>query len=205
MSAEAAVRTQAQRSQETITALISAARELFARDGYAATSLDGVVAAAGVTKGALYHHFSNKQSLFAAVFSAEQARLTEPVMRAYKAEADPWSGLLAGCIAFIEASQEPGAQRIVLLDAPGVLSWNELRELEAGCLQLMESGVVHAMDAGLIAVRPPSPLTHIIFGAMCESAMVIARADDQRRAMEETAAELSRMLEAMVKPIGVKG
>ena len=89
--------TQQERTEATTAALLGAARELFAQDGYAATSLDAVVARAGVTKGALYHHFEGKDDLFAAVFARENARLLDAIVTAYGREPDPWDALEAGC------------------------------------------------------------------------------------------------------------
>src|SRR4051794_8662373 len=109
--------TQQERTEATTASLVAAARELFADDGYAATSLDAVVVKAGMTKGALYHHFSGKRDLFAAVFAGEQGRLSEAVVAAAQHHADPWEAFEAGAAAFVEACQEPGVQRIFLLDA----------------------------------------------------------------------------------------
>jgi AcrR family transcriptional regulator len=189
--------TQTERTEATTTALISAARELFAEDGYAATSLDAVVAKAGVTKGALYHHFAGKRELFAAVFAAEQERISAALVAAAGRESDPWDAFEAGCRAFIEICQEPGAQRIFLLDAPTALGWETTRELESGSLQLMERGLERAIDAGRIEDRPVKPLAHLLFGAVCESAMVVARAPDQDEALEEALAELGRLLRSL--------
>jgi AcrR family transcriptional regulator len=190
--------TQQERTEATTTALLAAARELFAQDGYAATSLDAVVAKAGVTKGALYHHFSGKRDLFAAVFRAEQLRLSEAIVAAYAGEQeDPRRAFEAGCRAFIEACQEPGAQRIFLLDAPAALGWETIRELESGSLQMMERGIERATEAGAIEQRPAAPLAHLLFGAVCESAQVVARAPDQEAALDEALAELSRLLRSM--------
>src|SRR6185437_16102188 len=113
--------TQQERSEATTTALVEAARDLFAKDGYAATSLDAVVGKAGMTKGALYHHFAGKRELFAAVFAGEQQKLSGVVAAAYAGRQDPWEAFEAGCRAFVEACQEPGVQRIFLLDAPAAL------------------------------------------------------------------------------------
>jgi AcrR family transcriptional regulator len=190
-------RTQAQRSEATTAALVGAARELFAQDGYAATSLDAVVASAGVTKGALYHHFASKRELFAAVFAAEQERLSTPIIQASAEANDPWVAFEAGCRAFIEASQEPGTQRIVLLDAPAALGWETIRELESGSLALMEHGIERSIEAGRIEPRPARPLAHLLFGAVCESAMLVARASDQPAALRDAAAELGRLLGAL--------
>jgi AcrR family transcriptional regulator len=191
--------TQTERTEATTTALIAAARELFAEDGYAATSLDAVVAKAGVTKGALYHHFDGKRELFAAVFAAEQARISAALVAAAGRESDPWDAFEAGCRAFIEICQEPGAQRIFLLDAPTALGWETTRELESGSLALMERGLERAIEAGRIEARPVRPLAHLLFGAVCESAMVVARAPDQDAALEEALAELGRLLRSLAR------
>jgi AcrR family transcriptional regulator len=189
--------TQQERTEATTTALVAAARELFAEDGYAATSLDAVVAKAGVTKGALYHHFAGKRELFAAVFAAEQEHLSRAILEAYQREVDPWQGFEAGCGAFIEACQKPGVQRIALLDAPAALGWETVRELESGSMQMMEEGIRRAIEAGAIAKRPVEPLAHLLFGAICESAMTVARAHDQEAALREALAELRRVLRSL--------
>ncbi len=191
--------TQEERSEATTAALVTAARELFAADGFAATSLDAVVAKAGVTKGALYHHFAGKRELFAAVFAAEQRRLAAAIVAAYSAEEDPWRAFEAGCAAFIEACQEPGVQRIALLDAPAALGWETIRALEAGSLQMMQQGIARAIEAGAIAERPAVPLAHLLFGAICESAMVVARAEDPDAALREARAELRRVLRSLAR------
>src|SRR5688500_985170 len=95
--------TQRERTEATTTSLVSAARELFAADGYAATSLDAVVKTGGVTKGALYHHFGGKRELFAAVFAAEQEKISALVATAAAFHEDPWEAFEAGCRAFVEA------------------------------------------------------------------------------------------------------
>src|ERR1700754_5321049 len=90
VATKVARRTQAERTEATTGALIDAARELFARDGYDATSLDAVAARATVTKGAVYHHFEGKRQLFEAVFSREVERLTAPLWTAYPRKKVPW-------------------------------------------------------------------------------------------------------------------
>jgi AcrR family transcriptional regulator len=189
--------TQQERTEATTTSLLAAARELFAEDGYAATSLDAVVAKAGVTKGALYHHFGGKREMFAAVFAAEQVRLSGAIVAAYQRRKDPWEAFEAGCAAFIEACQEPGVQRIALLDAPPALGWETIRRLESGSLRMMERGIERAIEAGSIEARPVRPLAHLLFGAVCEIAMVIARAPDPDDALTDGLAELHRMLRSL--------
>jgi AcrR family transcriptional regulator len=190
--------TQQERTEATTTALVAAARELFAQDGFAATSLDAVVARAGVTKGALYHHFAGKRELFAAVFSREQQRLLEAIGSAAEEEvSDPWRALEAGCRGFLDFTLDPGVQRIFLLDATAALGWERIRELESDSLTLLQLGIEQAIEAGQIEPRPAAPLAHLLFGAICELAMVVARQPNQRSAHREAVAELDRLLSAL--------
>ena len=187
-------RTQAERTEATTAALVAAARELFARDGYDATSLDAVAAQAGVTKGAVYHHFEGKRQLFEAVFVREVERMAVPLAQAYARKKDPWDAFYAGCRAFLDESLDPGLQRIMLRDAPAAIGWDQIRRLESPLLGAMEVGIARAVDAGRIARRPPGPLAHFLFGAICEMAMVVARADDQRVSHRQAVGELGRIL-----------
>lgn len=190
-------RTQAERTEATTTALVDAARELFARDGYDATSLDAVAARAGMTKGAVYHHFDGKRQLFEAVFSREIDRMTTPLAAAYTRKKDPWDAFKAASRAFLDECLDPGLQRIVLLDAPAAIGWEGIRRLEAPLLELMELAISRAAEADRIAQRPPAPLAHFLFGATCEVAMIVARADDQQRAHRQAVAEIGRVLDSL--------
>ncbi len=191
-------RSQAERTEATTAALVDAARELFARDGYDATSLDVVAARAGVTKGAVYHHFDGKRQLFEAVFSREVERVTTPLAAAYARKKDPWEAFKAGCKAFLDECLDPGLQRIVLLDASAAIGWEGIRRLEAPLLELMELAISRAAQAGRIAPRPPAPLAHFLFGAICEMAMIVARADDPKVAQRQAVAEIGRVLDGLV-------
>src|SRR5215207_94938 len=112
VSAKPAVRrSQRERSEATRGELLAAARKLFASRGFAATSLETVVSICGVTKGALYHHFDGKRDLFRAVFEEEQRRLATIVAEAYTHKADPWSGFIAGCRAFLGEALDPRCSR----------------------------------------------------------------------------------------------
>jgi AcrR family transcriptional regulator len=190
-------RTQAERTEATTAALVDAARELFARDGYDTTSLDAVAGRAGVTKGAVYHHFDGKRQLFEAVFSREIERITTPLAAAYTRKKDPWDAFKAASLAFLDECVEPGLQRIVLLDAPAAIGWEGIRRLEAPLLELMELAISRAVEAGRIAQRPPGPLAHFLFGATCEVAMIVARADDQNVAQRQAVTEIGRVLDSL--------
>jgi len=192
------VRTQRERSDSTTSELVEVARRLFAADGYAATSLDDVVRGAGVTKGALYHHFGGKRDLFLAVYEREQQRLAQAQFEAFARQKGAWEGFFAGSRAFFEASLDPGVQRITLLDAPSVLGWETMREVEGRyALVQLHQGIEALIHDGHLAPRPVAPLANMLFGAMCEAAMMVARARDQRKATKEVLAELRAILEAL--------
>src|SRR5690349_11737183 len=126
---EARGRTQDERRAATRRALVAAARPLFAERGYGEVATEEVVQRAGVTRGALYHHFAGKQELFAAVYEEVERELTERIVRDVPLEGDPdpIGVLRRGMAAFLDACLEPEVQRIALLDAPSVLGWEAWR------------------------------------------------------------------------------
>ena len=197
MPAKQAKRTQAERTEATTTALVDAARELFAQDGYAATSLDAVAAKARVTKGAVYHHFQGKQQLFEAVFVREVERLCAVMPAVYASKRDPWDAFGACCRAFLEECLEPGLQRIMLLDALAAMGWEGVRRMEAPMMELMEVAITAAVEAGRIAPRPAGPLAVFLYGALCETSMSVARADNQKAAHRRALTELSHVLNGL--------
>ena len=171
---------------------------MFARAGYAPTSLEAICSEAGVTKGALYHHFSSKTELFEAVFRAEQERLLVALADAAAGKRDPWDGFFAGARAYLEACLDPGVQRITLLDASSVLGWERMREIEAGYgLKMLKRGLTLAAEAGRIRDRDVDGLAHLLFGALGEGAMYIARAEDQGAALSRITRELKALLDAI--------
>ncbi|HSA51569.1 MAG TPA: helix-turn-helix domain-containing protein [Yinghuangia sp.] len=192
-------RTQQERSGATTAELLAAARELFATDGYAATSLDAVCLRAGVSKGALYHHFRNKEALFHAVYTAEEARIAEAVAAAYLAvqARDRWEAVYEGCKAYLVMCLDPGVQRITLLDAPGALGVEAVDEVIVLCVKQMRAGVKRAIEAGCIAPRPVEPLARLLFGGLSEAAKTIGRAADPQRATQEALDELRRVFDAL--------
>ncbi|MGH7860337.1 MAG: TetR/AcrR family transcriptional regulator, partial [Candidatus Binatia bacterium] len=111
----------AERAASTRQALVTAARAHFAERGFAATSTNDVVEAAGVTRGALYHHFPTKEALFEAVYEAVENEIVGRVVEALGSVADPIGQLAAGMEAFLDACLEPAVRRIVLLEGPSVL------------------------------------------------------------------------------------
>jgi AcrR family transcriptional regulator len=193
------VPTQEQRRQETRSKLLAAARAQFSRRGYAATSVEQIAARARVTKGAFYHHFADKQSIFRAVLE-ETARELAAAAAAGARGKDALALFRSGCFTWLEACLDPGVQRIVLFDGPAVLGWQKWREIDWRYgLALIERGLERAMEEGRIPKRPTRTLAHLVFGAMCESAMVIARSPEPRRALSEVSEELDGVLQAILR------
>jgi AcrR family transcriptional regulator len=196
-------RTQAERAEATRAALIAAARPLFAARGYAEVGTEEIVRAAGVTRGALYHHFDGKRELFAAVYEQLEAELAERIAAgAFAANAEaPIEALRAGVEMALRASTEPEVQRIALLDGPAVLGWDRWREVAARYgLGMVEATLRAAIDAGEIAEQPARPLAHVLMGAMDEATMLVARAEDP----EAMRVEVGRTLDFLLGAISVR-
>jgi AcrR family transcriptional regulator len=158
-------KTQAVRRADTQRALVAAARSLFAAKGYAATGTPEIVAAAGVTRGALYHHYTDKLALFETVVAQEHALLAMAINAATAGDVHPGpvKALVAGGDAFLEAMQDPGRRRILLVDAPAVLGRDKLDAINAEHgLRTLIAGVDAAIAAKAIRDLPPKPLAHLL-------------------------------------------
>ncbi|MDP9864836.1 MULTISPECIES: TetR/AcrR family transcriptional regulator [Streptosporangium] len=187
----------AQQREQTRRALIRESRRLFAALGYGAVGLSEIVRAAGVTKGALYHHFDGKAALFRAVLEEVQQQVARTVAAAAEAHDDPWTQFTAGCQAFLTASTDPDVQRIMLVDGPAVLGWNEWRALdEAASAHHLAEALTTLIEEGTIAPQPVAPLTRLLSGAMNEAALWLAGSADPGD-LADTRAALSQMLEAL--------
>ena len=187
-------RSNRERTETTRAALVAAARRLFVEKSYAETGTPEIVAAAGVTRGALYHHFADKQALFAAVVEAESQAVAEEVEQAAPAGLPPLDALRAGGAAFLAAMARPGRTRLLLLDGPAVLGHAVMDEIESrhGGRTLRE-GLVAAMAAGAIRRLPVAALAAQLSAAFDRAALMIetgAKAEDH-------AAVLSALVEGL--------
>jgi AcrR family transcriptional regulator len=188
-------KTRAARGDATRESLLRAAHDLFAERGYAAIGTEEIVARAGVTRGALYHHFADKQDLFRTVHEDLERSLVAGIGLQIVGIEDPWELIVTGVRAFLDACTDPAIMRIALLDAPAVLGWAAWREIdERYGLGLVSFGLQNAMDGGVLAARPVRPLAHLLMGAMAEAAMVIANADDPAAARDEVEPPLLALL-----------
>lgn len=190
--------TKAQQREATTHALIAISREMFTTNGFANTALEDIVQKAGVTRGALYHHFGSKEGLFRAVLETVQADIARHIEAAAQAQESPWEQLVAGCSAFLEASADPTIQRILLVDAPSVLGWDAWREADAQHSgQLLEDILSELRDQGVIKPLPILALTHLLSGAMNELAIWIAQTPNPQSALSDARLALNEVLNGL--------
>ena len=192
--------TQGERSAATQEALVAAGRMLFAARGYADVGTEELVRAAGVTRGALYHHFKDKTELFAAVYEAVEsdviARISARISGAD--QSDPTALLRLGAGAWLDACGEAEVHRIALVDAPAVLGLMRWREISTRygiglAAQLLSRG----MAVGRVLPQPVTPLAHVLLGALREGALYLAGAADPATARREIGAVIDGMIQSL--------
>ena len=193
-------RTQAERAAETREALIEAARPLFAAQGFAEVALETIVRVAGVTRGALYHHFTDKTELFAAVFEKVEgdvaARMGEAI--AASNQTDPVEVMRLGADFWLDACSDPEVQRIVLVDAPAVLGWTRWTEIgDRYNTGMVRALLTNAVETGRIPPQPIEATVLTILGAMREATLYVARAEDHDQARKDAGAVMNRLIRAL--------
>jgi AcrR family transcriptional regulator len=195
--------TQAARSESTRAALLSAARDLFARQGYAGASSEAIVSAAGVSRGALQHHFVDKQSLFLAVYEQMESEVVRATAEAGMAvgHEDPLEVLRAGCHAYLDAVLDPAVQRICAIDGPAVLPSDVRNAItDRYALGLVRETVQLAVDRGEIADAPIEPLTRMLLAAVIAAAQFVATASDPTAARAEAGRTVDLLLLSLKAP-----
>jgi len=177
-------------ASETRALLVKTGRRLFAKRGYGAVSGEEVVAAAQLTRGALYHHFDGKAGLFRAVVVDAMKEVNGRIAQAAHGATNPWKALELGIRAFLDVCTAPDLQRILLVDGPAVLGWRAWRELDLQHgVGLLREVLRRAVSAGQMAVPDVDTASHLVAGAMIDGAMIIANASGQalvRRQVEQS-------------------
>ena len=190
----------------TRRAIVAAARRRFGDVGFAATSLDDVAADAGVTKGALYHHFRGKADLFLVVYDEVEAELSARSMTAGMAGADAVDALQRGFAAFLDLALDPVVQRVALLDAPSVLGTAAKLEVDARhSLAAVRAAVELGIADGLLEPLDPDDVAQLLIAACSQAALVIATADDPAAARASVGAALDRLVAGLAPATGVHG
>ena len=195
--------TQADRRATTRGAIVEAARDLFAQNGYADTAITDILESAGVSRGALYHHFESKDDLFAVVFLATSS---EAIRRAGTriTATSPLARLISGCLAWLDVATEPTIARVLLQDGPLALGWDRCRKLEeATSLGVMRRSIQAAVGSGEIEVGSIDVVARLINALLTEAALDLIRTNARGR-KREIAAAITSMINGF-KPVGSKG
>ena len=170
---------------ETRRAIIETATRLFAEHGYAAVSIDAVLAACEISRGALYHHFASKEALLEAVFEAVEIDVTNKVLARAASARGAVEAVRAGCEAFLDLTQDPVVRQIVLTDAPSVLGWEKWREIdERYAFGLMKAALEPAAKQAGLPASLIDTFAHMLLASLSEVALMISQADDTAVALE---------------------
>jgi AcrR family transcriptional regulator len=186
----------AKKAEETRLALIAAARKLFTERGYHAVGIRDFATEAGVTRGALYHHFGDKESIFLAVFDAVERDLMAAGAQAAPTGLDAWAAFRQSLQLYLDAATQPEVQRITLIDGPAVLGWARWQALEAEYGLASVVNVLNAaMAEGLVKPQPIQPLAQLILGSIGQAALLIAHSATP----EATRAEVGQALDSLLR------
>ena len=187
-----------EKGKATRDRVVAAARELFGREGYKATSIEAVLGAAGVARGSLYHHFENKTALFDAVLDQVVGEIAEQAAQAARVHDDPVEGLRAGCGAWLRMALDPAVQQIALVDAPAVVGWSRWRELdEHHTLGGVRRSLQHIAESGRLPADQVDVLAHMLLASVSEAALLIPRADDPEAALAAGQAAFDTLLDRL--------
>jgi AcrR family transcriptional regulator len=180
--------------------LIEVATRLFTERGYEDASIEAVLAAAGVSRGALYHHFAGKDALFEAVVESVENRITAEMTAAIDGIQDPVTIMKTAALAWIDLAGDPVIQRVILTDAPSVLGWERWRAMDEHTFETARSLLQAVSDSGHLAPELVGAFAHMILGALDEMALVIARAEDPEAAMAEGRVAVEELLRRLLQP-----
>jgi AcrR family transcriptional regulator len=183
----------------TINRLLEVARNQFTSKGYSQVNLEDVVREAGVTRGALYHHFANKKGLFCAVLETVQKEIAQRVQLEAAKSDDLWEQLLFGCRGFICAAVEDRNKQIMLIDGPAVLGWEAWRAMDEqnSMLLLKEQLQLMSQQGYITPALSVEAFTHFLSGSLNESALWIAQKSDQTKSIEETMNVVAQVLKGL--------
>ena len=192
-----------ERGQATRAHLVDVATQLFASHGYDGTSIEAVLAEAGVSRGSLYHHFAGKDALFWAVLEGVAARVGEQLTALERDAPDPVAALRVGYLGWVRLASDPVVQQTVLIDAPAVLGWQRWREIDEQNLGWIKAALTYAADTGRIERRHVDVFAHIVLAAANEVALKVARADDPAAMLPDAESAFAEFLDRLLaSPVG---
>ena len=183
--------------EETRASLLATARKVFSERGYADTSMDDLTAQAGLTRGALYHHFGDKKGLLLAVVEQIDAEMDGRLQAISDSAGDLWEGFRHRCRAYLEMALEPEIQRIVLRDARAVLG-GASPDSQRHCLESMQALIQQLIHQGIVADACPQALASLIYGSLAEAAFWIADGDEGNARLIKGTAALELLLRGLL-------
>jgi AcrR family transcriptional regulator len=185
-------------SDTTRAELLAAARKMFAEHGYVESSVAGISAGIGLSRGAAYHQFGSKAGLFRAVVEEVQAELSTEVDRRASAATSPFEGLRAGFMAYLDLAQRADVCQIVFVDGPAVLGWDEWRQIDMEhAFGSTRRALQAAMRSREIDESPLDELTHVLLGALNHASLEVGRAADRGAAHEAYRQVIDTLLDGM--------
>jgi AcrR family transcriptional regulator len=184
---------------ETRAKLLAAGRKAFATVGYADASMDDFTAEAGLTRGALYHHFRDKQGLFQAIVLQIDAEMAERLKQRAAEAPSRWEGFVEEGIGYIEMALEPEIQRIILRDGPAVLGDPSSWPTADGCIAAMTASLETLQAEGVIRNVDPEATARMITGASCYAAQWIANSEDPLTTSRRATAAYRRLLQGLLR------
>lgn len=165
-------------SATTIKNLISIARVYFSQYGYDKTSLEAIVKEAGMTRGAVYHHYKNKRALFLAVLKQVQTEVGQHVEKCAMTSDDVWEQLILGCIGFVEAATKESNRRILLVDSLNVVDWDDWCKMDSeSSVQLLIEQLQIVKEYGILIDLDIVLIAHLVSGALNELSLHIAESN----------------------------
>ncbi|MGO3741857.1 TetR/AcrR family transcriptional regulator [Kerstersia sp.] len=183
--------------EETRSVLLATARQCFAEHGYAAAAMDELTAKAGLTRGALYHHFGDKKGLLAAVVDQIDAEMDQRLQAISDSATDTWEGFRKRCHAYLEMALEPEIQRIVLRDARAVLG-GASPDSQRHCVESMRRLIDTLIQQNIVAEADAQALASLIYGSLAEAAFWIADGEDGNERLARGSAALELLLRGLL-------
>jgi AcrR family transcriptional regulator len=182
------------------TRLLDAARELFAREGYQHVSIQDVLNQAGLSRGALYHHFKSKTDLFEAVLEATETEIAAALLAAGRGAGSSRDALRSGCVAWLDVASDPAVRQIALIDAPTAVGWERWREIDArhGFGMLRSALAHHYADGEALTSDLLDSYAHVLLAALLELGLLVAHADDPVAARESAVTAVDQLLDGLL-------
>lgn len=184
--------TKAEQTRRTRRAILNRARHLFATKGYAATGTEEIISELGITRGALYHQFSDKLGVFQAVVGEAYSEIIDYINTQIEPMDDNWERLVMGCQAFLEISQREELRRLALIEAPAVLPAETLAEFDQTGFGILHNAIQIAIQEKKLNVIDAEGFAHLVNGSLNELATWVAQSKDPDRL--KTAQQLVEML-----------